>query len=819
MAGMSPAVYLSLRSGRGLPYAQADAPPNTQQVRAETAAADAVIPLEGLDVRMGTVTHGAGVPVVFCREVSGAGGCWVSPQCVQMGFQTATANDDVQINYMLVVGQGEYPAIAAADVFYGDGLFNALTDYSIEQTYESLPSNVLTTNFLLSATLDDRFPAVTGSGGSMSDLTLLGCYAYLESPATWDRQIHAFMREGVKVTRYTDGILGPSNNFADLVKYLLTASGELQPALVDETALETAALFLDAEALRFSGVLTSVTDLDDYLNRTAPLFLCIPTYSNGQRGMIPALPLNGSYLLSTDAVAPDHEYTTAELVTGSLRINYVPATERKPFKAVMAWRDPASPGRVRTTEVGYNGYATAGPFERYDVSAFCTDENQAIRIGRYILAQRLYVGHTIQFQLLPDATPPAVGDTFRLMRDIMPNGADARRERFSYLATSVSIAPDGVVIVTATHLPRDSAGASQVAQEITTDQFLSAQVPEDWDNLPAYDGAVGAAVVGGDYIVATGGTITYDGDFKVHTFAPEVPLWGFSGQLPNGVGGLNDLVARYTSTNKCLTDTLRIVSVPPGATMDYLIVGGGGCAVNPRSWGYDSAYTSVVVRANIARGGGGGEVLAGTLTPSAGVFPVEVGANGWTMITYSGNPYGGAYTVSYQLAFYNAGASTFLGLTAAAGENSHTGTGDTYLWDLNGGNAGGSGNGNAAGTNFLNRTTTSDPIGQNGPGGYGGGGGAGSVGTAGSSSGGGDGGAGVFSSITGSSVEYGAGGGGNAIANFGTSAIPAYGLSRITPGSGGGAVASPTYNNAGNATTPGFLGRCGIVVVRYRYRN
>ncbi len=818
MAG-SPAIYLGLRSTRGLPYPQADTPPNTQQVRAETAAADAVVPLDGLDVQMSTVTLGAGVPVVFCREVDGVGGCWVSPQCVQFGFQTTTANQDVEINYTLGVGQGEYPAIPEADIYYGGELFNTLTDYSIEQTYESLPSNVLTTNDLINGTRTDRFPAATGSGGSMKDLTLLGCYALLEAPATWDRQIHVYMRNGVEVTRYVDSATGSSNNFADLVKFLLTASGELQPALVDDDALEATALFLDAEGFRFSGILSAVSDLDDYLNRTAPLFLCIPTYSNGKRGLIPALPLNGSDLLSTDPVVPDHDYDMADLVTGSLQISYVSATERKPFRAVMAWRDPAAPGRVRTTEVGYNGFATSGPFERYDVSAFCTSENQAIRTGRYILAQRFYVGHTLQMQLLPETTPPAVGQTFRLTREVMANGVPARRERFVYMATAVSLAPNGVVIVTATHPPRDRNGISQVAQEITTEQFIAAQTPEDWASLPPFDGAVGDAVVGGNYIVARGGTVTYDGDFKVHTFAPELPIWGPLGQYPFTAAGIANLIARFTSTDKCLTDTLQIVSVPPGATLDYLIVGGGGCAVNPRSWGYDSAYEGAVIRGAIARGGGGGEVVSGTLTPVKGIYPVAVGANGYPVIQYTNTLYGGSTQIRYGLTFYTAGASTLFGLSAAGGENSHTGTGDSYLWDTDGGNAGGSGNGNAAGANFLNRTTIADPIGQNGPGGFGGGGGAGGVGEAGSSSGGGDGGDGVISSITGTAVEYGAGGGGMAIANFSTGAIPGYGLSRATPGSGGGAIASPTYNNAGNNTTPGFMGRCGIVVVRYRYRN
>jgi hypothetical protein len=159
------------RTTRGVPYPQETVTPNSQQVRAETAAADAVIPTDGLDVAMATVTSGAGVPIVFCREVSGVGGCWVSPSCVQYGLNV-DASDNVEIGYTVVVGQGEYPAIPEADVYYGSTLFNTLTDYSLSQAYQALPFNV-TTQTIIDPAATIEPPAENGSGGTFENVTLL----------------------------------------------------------------------------------------------------------------------------------------------------------------------------------------------------------------------------------------------------------------------------------------------------------------------------------------------------------------------------------------------------------------------------------------------------------------------------------------------------------------------------------------------------------------------------------------------------------------------------------------------------------------------
>ena len=818
------------RTTRGVPFPQNTVTPNSQQVRAETAAADAVIPTEGLDVGMTTVTSGAGVPIVFCREVDGLGGCWVSPPCVQYGF-VVDASDNVDIGYTVVVGQGEYPTIPEADVYYGSVLFNTLTDYSLVQDYEAFPFNVAAQTVIdPGATLE--LPTENGSGGTFQDVTLLGGYARLTAPAVWDRQIHIFMRNGVEVDRYIEGTVGSSNNFADLVRYLLASSGEVQDGLIDDESLETAAQFLDASGIYFSGVLSGTSSLGEYIDRTAPLFFCVSTRNQGKVGILPALPLADDFTISTDFISPSLTYTMADIVQGTFRIQYVPAVERKPFQAVMAWRDPLVPGKTTQTTVSYSGRAVSGPYEQYDLTAFCASEEQAIKVGRYILAQRLYVGHSISFQLLPNATAPAIGDLIRVVRDVMPNGAPDRREAFVYRVTRLAFSVDGVISVTALHHPRDESGASQIAQEIVPSESLTAQVPEDWAALPPFDGAVPPAVVGNpDVIAAAGGDdIFYRGEYKYHVFHRGFSTGTLLSSQPSGdnyveyrTSSRPDLVQYIefpsdgaggflfrTGGSSILTGTsadvdsyaaaliasgnstsdprgqFRIFSAPPDATIDYLVVGGGGMAISPGGAGYVS--------------GGGGNVLTGTLAARAGYYYCKVGLGGfmWRSIINNLITYRGSTEQSYSastLTYSETGFGSNIEVVANAlgGANAFD---DAGLRD--------------------GRSGTLFGVGANNGSTYGGGGGAGSAGYAAPSSVvGGDGGDGITSSIFGFPATFGKGGGGG----VGDTSVPSpvAGDSGVTPGCGGGGVNGNQVPN-GTYDTPGIMGRHGLIVIRYRYQ-
>ena len=263
------------------------------------------------------------------------------------------------------------------------------------------------------------------------------------------------------------------------------------------------------------------------------------------------------------------------------------------------------------------------------------------------------------------------------------------------------------------------------------------------------------------YIVATGGTITTCGNFKIHTFT--------------GPG----------------TFTVCSVGNPSGSTTaDYLIVAGGGSGAPDDGGG----------------GGAGGMRFSATtycspsplkapaaFTVSATGYPVVVGGGG-AGVPQPGFPNG------------NPGNnSSVFSLTSTGG-----GFGASNRPPTRCGGAGGSGGGSTGPSSGGpgNNPPVSPPQGSNG--GHGpqgsGGGGIGGAGTNGCSSTNNAGGPGLAINITGSPVTYAAGGTGDC-ASANTSNQPA--------NSGNGSAG--TNSGASSATTGN--GGSGIVVIRYKFQG
>ena len=297
------------------------------------------------------------------------------------------------------------------------------------------------------------------------------------------------------------------------------------------------------------------------------------------------------------------------------------------------------------------------------------------------------------------------------------------------------------------------------------------------------------------FILATGGTITTSGNFKIHSFTGD-GCFAVS-QLGNPVGGPSNV--------------------------DYLVVAGGGTGGPDRAGG----------------GGGGGYRTsfpspgcnAGSFPISTTTYPITVGAGG-------GPSPGGACNVG------RGSNSVFSTITSAGGGGGNSG-GTTP------GSPGGSGQGGMGGHCAVgpqapvgsgNSPPVSPPQGSDGGNGYshptyqgagGGGGGAGGVGTA-AANGftGGAGGPGATNSITGSPVVYAGGGGGGTTRNSpagsgpggaggpggggkggGNDGIRVAGTVNTGGGGGGGGVHFFDFNFG-----DGALGGSGIVVIRYKFQ-
>ena len=264
------------------------------------------------------------------------------------------------------------------------------------------------------------------------------------------------------------------------------------------------------------------------------------------------------------------------------------------------------------------------------------------------------------------------------------------------------------------------------------------------------------------FMVATGGTITEDGDFKVHTF---------------------------TSSGTFTISQLGVDSTY-GDKVEYLVVAGG------------------------AGGGGGGHGGAGGAGGyrhnSAYNFTVSAQAYSITVGSYSNNRGG------------QGGSSTFSNITSAGGGQG--GHNDSEGGRNGGSGGGGSGHFNNGGGGSGNTPSVSPSQGNNGGSGQdgtphygaGGGGGAGQAGQNGSRNapGGGTGGNGSSNDIHGSARTYSAGGGGHGHGNPAAGGSGGLGGNDNTA-AGGRNIANNFGMGGGGANNNASS---GVVIIRYKFQ-
>ena len=309
-----------------------------------------------------------------------------------------------------------------------------------------------------------------------------------------------------------------------------------------------------------------------------------------------------------------------------------------------------------------------------------------------------------------------------------------------------------------------------------------------------------------EFIVATGGTITCDGDYKIHTFT--------------GPG----------------TFTVCSVGNPLGSTtVDYLVIAGGGAGggtTNPGGGG---------------GGGGAGGFRESVPSPAAWTASPLANPGGSLPVSVQGYPItvGAGGTQKPPGAYTNGTGSNsvFSTITSAGGGDGgaaglgsrpvatilSNGTPSTNVF------AGGKGGSGGGGTyhNQLGGKGNESPVApsQGNNGGQGssspqfsgaGGGGAGAVGSNATPGAGGNGGAGATTSISGSPTAYAGGGGGSSSSSTDGTGGTGGGGNGTSPGGTGGAGTANTGGGGGsggsgtNAT--GGAGGSGIVVIRYKFQ-
>ena len=283
-------------------------------------------------------------------------------------------------------------------------------------------------------------------------------------------QLRVWLGKGLRVERlnpnvsqYQDGTdtYGASNLFSDLAYFLLTnkragVGGAVGNQLVDRDSFVDTGKFLATNGLFFNGALSSKVNLQSYLTETAPFFLCNFLIKNGKYALQPALPniKDDGTIDAISRVEIKQIFTAGNILEDSFELEYLRQEERQAFTAFVKFRLETKNSfpedkviRIQRSANGRDLQAfpdNTQAKETFDLSQFCTTERHAITAGKYFLALRELVTHTIKFTTTLSGLNLEAGDYIKVFTESMPfdvarNGTVSS----SGVVTSTSSIPDG----------------------------------------------------------------------------------------------------------------------------------------------------------------------------------------------------------------------------------------------------------------------------------------------------------------------------------------------------------------------------------------
>ena len=238
-------------------------------------------------------------------------------------------------------------------------------------------------------------------------------------------QLRMWTLTGINVYRLIERDNKPSNLFADLVYYLLTSKsqgvGNVVPTeLIDVESLTIAAQFQRANKIFFDGVVEDSESLRSFLYDNAALQLCNFTIKNGRFGMMPALPYDSSYQISTSPIVVEQIFTSGNIIEDSLQVQYIDAAQRSNFRALVSWRvtiendlPTQASALVDWADIPEGSRSTTQ--QAFDLTDFCTNRAQALKTARFLLSIRRRITHTVSFKTVPDALGIQPGSYIRVI--------------------------------------------------------------------------------------------------------------------------------------------------------------------------------------------------------------------------------------------------------------------------------------------------------------------------------------------------------------------------------------------------------------------
>ena len=283
---------------------------------------------------------------------------------------------------------------------------------------------------------------------SYESLDLLGLQMRSMNSNLSVSQVSVYKKEGIIVERLNRGnrdpgdvAFGPSSNFAEILHWLLvhptygigqeinsrkvSGSGrevQYRSPLVDTDSFVQSAKFLKKLPLRFDGALATEVNLRMWATEQAQAFMCNLVMKNGVFYLQPALPVTKDGDIERN-ITIKALFTAGNILEESFNLEYLPLSDRRPFEAVIRFREMRENtlANERTVLVRYAADDDNNlPQEDYDYTSFCTSYEHAVTSAKYLLSLRRRVDHVVSFQTIPQGLQIAPGDYIKVQTDLNP---------------------------------------------------------------------------------------------------------------------------------------------------------------------------------------------------------------------------------------------------------------------------------------------------------------------------------------------------------------------------------------------------------------
>jgi hypothetical protein len=331
----------------------------------------------------------------------------------------------------------------------------------------------------------------TADNSSFADttfLTVTGTISDSDDGGTFPptKQLSIYYEQGVKVDLYSFGtedgeyVKAASNQLVDLLMYMFTLYKRADGVDTAEIAspiftgnMSSIAIFCDEYKLHFNGVVDQAINIIDFAVTIAPFFLLSFLSIGGQYRLEPILPVTESNEIDLTAITPVETFDEDNILPGTVTKSFRLAEDRRPFVAVMLYRE-SDPNRIsvqKTVSVAFDDTAIDAPEEQFDLSSFCVDPDHAAIYGKYQLARRKHITHTISFDTALVLTSLEPTQIIKIQRQRINSAGDDRTEIDFYQVTDISYNADGSSTIEAEHFPLDENDIAVISNEVINGTF------------------------------------------------------------------------------------------------------------------------------------------------------------------------------------------------------------------------------------------------------------------------------------------------------------------------------------------------------------